>query len=72
MMPDQNVYVSFRENEKSNTRRRPVAPARRNAVSGLTGRRTKSTTTTAMRAVMMTTICFTSAHATACTPPIIV
>ena len=72
MMPVQNVYVSWRLNEKSNTRSRPVAPASRSAPSGLTGSRTSSTMTTATSAVTITAICFTSAQVTACTPPIIV
>ena len=72
MSPDQNVYVFFRLKVKSNTLSRPVAPARCNASLGDTGMRSSSTVTTAVIATTMSTICFTSAHVTACTPPIIV
>ena len=68
-MPLQKVYVSVREKEKSNTLRRPVAPAMRKASSTGTGRRQISTATIANNAPTITTICFTSAQATASTPP---
>ena len=44
----------------------------RNASSGLTGIFTRSTTTIAASANTMSTICFTSAHVTAWTPPTMV
>ncbi len=72
IMPVQNVYVSLRSNEKSNARRRPVEPAIRSASSGPIGMRTTSTIMMATSATMIRTICLTSAHATACTPPSIV
>ncbi len=70
--PDQNVYVFVRLNEKSNTRRRPVTPARCSASIGDTGICTSSAMTTATSAPMISTICLTSIQVTACTPPIIV
>jgi hypothetical protein len=41
-------------------------------VQRLTGMRTSNTVTMAMMATTMSAICLTSAHVTACTPPIIV
>src|SRR5579862_3229587 len=70
--PDQNVYVRVRSGVKSKTWRRPTAPANRNASSAPTGIRTTRTTTTAINENVTSTICLTSAHATACTPPNIV
>jgi hypothetical protein len=69
MSPDQTVYVFVRLNEKSNVRSRPAAPAMASASPGATGMRTISTITIATTAVTISTICFTSAHVTACTPP---
>jgi hypothetical protein len=72
MTPDQKVYVFVRSNEKSNTWSRPAAPATRNAPSALTGIFTISTITTSTSAPTIRNICFTSAHVTAWTPPIMV
>ncbi len=69
MTPDQNVYCSLTSKPKSKARSRPVAPAIRRASSGLTGIWKRSTTMIARSATTISTICFTSAHATACTPP---
>jgi hypothetical protein len=72
MIPDQKVYVLVRLNEKSNGRMRPAAPAMCSAAPGDTGMRSRSTVTIATIATTISAICFTSAHVTACTPPITV
>jgi hypothetical protein len=74
MRPDQNVYVLFGSKLKSIAVRRPVAPAMCSASPNDTfdGRPITSVATAAKTAVMITTICFTSVHVTACTPPSIV
>ena len=69
MSPDQTVYGSLSEKEKSKVRSRPAAPATASASSRGTGSRAISTTAIAITAVTITTICFTSAQVTACTPP---
>ena len=73
MSPDQNVYVFVRLNEKSNTRRRPAAPAMCSASLGDTGILMSSVIDDRERSRRRSrTICFTSTHVTACTPPTIV
>ncbi len=72
MMPDQNVYWFVRLNVKSNVCRLPAAPAIRSAPNGDTGSLMSSVITMARSAPTISTICFTSTHVTACTPPIIV